>query len=921
MPTSEATQATRSLSISTPLGEDSLLLTRVRGREEISRLFEFELEMLSGDFDISAKKLVGHNVTFRMGTTEEKGRFFNGYVRRFAATTTTRTKKYRVYRAVVVPWLWFLTRTSDCRIFQNQTVPSILERIFLDLGFQDFDTSMLRGAYPERAYCVQYRETDFAFASRLMEEEGIFYFFRHENGKHTLVLADSPTAFGWCEEREIRYRSTDNSDLRDGRILDWQHGYEVRSGRWAHTDYNFTQPNLDLMSPEHTIQKLPGNGKFELYDYPGRYETLDDGKRLARIRMEEEESRYEMVASASTCRTLAPGGKFTLARCDAASENGRAMVITSLEHEAFEPAHYETTEWDGKHGEPIASYGNVFTCVPDTINFRSARITPKARVKGVQTAVVVGPPGEEIYPDKYGRVKVQFHWDREGNRDEKSSCWLRVSQVHAGQGWGEVDLPRVGEEVIVDFLEGDPDRPIITGRVYNASQTPPFALPGEKTRSSGKTNTYKGSGYNEMSKDDTPGAEQIRVNAQHNMDTNVNNNKTLAVAVDRTTDVGNDQTLTIEVDGSLEVGNDATITVGNDATYIVGNDIEISAGISITLKTGASMIHLNQAGVITINGNYVTSAAAANNCTIAPLSLVSGSNLLLQAGAYAFELGGIAHVKGDKEVAIDGSRIEITGDGRTLLKGNPLKLGEKGAPLAEAPKKEEKASGNAEAGAKAGTGSSGGGTGKNNNLGAPSNADAKGSTPVQQAKEPLSCEEQAKRRQGLLDELNNGNTSEGRKDEILDELYEMDRQCPGEDDVMPQKTAPPTDDDKKRQIEFLENQAKKTAAAADLASIMGDEVDAQRLEALADAERLDAARMKGPEELAKTAEAIAARRGTSAACESIFKFGAKAPIAKGVEKPVCGGISEIVEKCVEGELADGTVPDWMIPDMCKKTKK
>jgi type VI secretion system secreted protein VgrG len=669
------------MAISTPLGEDALLLVSFRGREGFSRLFEFKLDLLSDNKEIHPKNIVGCNVSFHIGKKHAHRRIFNGYVKEFTAGGPTRNNKHRKYGATVVPWLWFLTRTADCRIFQYKTAPEIIACIFHDLGFNDFDMTKLRGSYPQRTYCVQYRETDFNFVSRLMEEEGIFYFFRHENGKHVLILADSATAFDWCAEKQIRYRNLTSKNLHDSRVIDWEHRYEVRSGRWAHTDYNFTRPSLNLMAQEHTLLELPGNGKFEIYDYPGRYENIDEGKRLARIRMEEEEVRYETVSGSSTCRTLVPGGKFTLFDYNSETGNDRSMVITSIAHEAVESAFYETVSGEFEQSVKESSYLNEFTCIPESVQYRPPRVTPKARVKGVQTALVVGPPGEEIYPDQYGQVKVQFHWDREGKRDEHSSCWLRVSQVHAGNGWGEMDLPRVGEEVIVDFLDGDPDRPIITGRVYNAAQMPPFGLPGEKTRSSGKTNTYKGSGYNEMSNDDTPGAEQIRMNAQYNMDSNVNNNKTLAVAVDRSSDIGNDQTLTIAVDGTLEVGNDSAITVGNDATYVVGNNVEITAGVAITLKTGASTIHMNRGGVITISGTFVTSAAKANQCIIAPLTQIAGSNMLLQAGAACMDLGGVTHVKGG-ETSVSAATVHIDG-GEVLLQGGPLKLGEVGAPLSE----------------------------------------------------------------------------------------------------------------------------------------------------------------------------------------------------------------------------------------------
>ena len=668
-----ATQARRELAVFTPLGDDVLLLRRLEGHEEISRLFQYDLEMLSAQRAIDPRAIVGRNVTVLLARRGQRARHFNGFVSRFGAMA--HSVHGTTYRATVLPWLWFLTRTTDCRIFQNKTSPQIIEQIFHDQGFSDFELK-LKGQYAPREYCVQYRETDFAFVSRLMEEEGIFYFFRHENGKHVLVLADHKVAYFELADSAV--------ELRHGRQLErqltaWEHRHEFRPGRWAQTDYDFKKPRLNLMSQEETVVRLPGNQNYEMYDYPGCFEDRGRGRSLTRVRMEEEETPQEMVLGAGSYRSCTPGGTFTVRRhADDRAEEGREYVVASVEHRASVDGDYISGSGTGE-----TEYDNRFTCIPATTTFRPSRTTPRPTVGGPQTAVVVGPAGEQIYTDEFGRVKVQFHWDREGKRDENSSCWLRVSQVHAGKGWGEMDLPRVGEEVVVAFLEGDPDRPIIKGRVYNQGQMPPFGLPDAKARCSGKTQTYQGSGYNEMSMDDTAGKEQVRVNAQHNMDSNVNNCKTLAVGVDRSGDVGNNQDLSIAVDGTLEVGNDCEVTVGNDATYIVGNNIEITAGVAITLKCGASTIHMNCGGVITFSGQFITSAAAANQSITAPLTQVVGSSVLLQAGLVCMDLGGVVHVKGG-ETSVSAGTISIKG-GETLLQGAPLKLGEVGAPVIKIP--------------------------------------------------------------------------------------------------------------------------------------------------------------------------------------------------------------------------------------------
>jgi type VI secretion system secreted protein VgrG len=710
-----ATQSRRELAVFTPLGDDAMLLRSFRGHEELSRLFSFDLEMLSDREAIHAKRIVGRNVTFFSVGRQGKPRYFNGYVQCFAAGG--RSVHGTTYRATVVPWLWFLTRTSDCRIFQFKTTPQIVEQIFTDLGFSDFEWR-LKATYEPREYCVQYRETDFSFVSRLLEEEGIFYFFRHENGKHTLVLGDHNGAFHNDTHPQVAL-CLDRQQERQ--LTGWEHGGSFHCGRWAQDDYNFETPSVDLLCDAKTVAKVGDNVHYERYDYPGGFGGLARGRALTRVRMEEDEVGRDVVAGEGTYRSFRCGMKITVARHDVdPSEEGRTYVLTSVDHAASLDGEYVT---GGASGE--LDYANQFTCIPAEVAYRPARATPRPTVGGPQTAVVVGPPGEEIYTDQYGRVKVQFHWDREGRRNENSSCWLRMSHTHAGKGWGEIDLPRVGEEVIVAFLEGNPDRPIIKGRVYNAGQMPPFALPGAKTRCGGKTQTYMGSGYNEMSKDDTLGAEQIRTNAQHNMDSNVNNCRTLAVGVDRSADIGNNQSSTIAVDGTLEVGNDATVTVGNDATYVVGNNIVITAGVAITLQCGASTIHMNRGGVITISGVFVTSAAAANQSIVAPLTQVVGSTMLLQAGITCFDLGIVTHVKG-QETSVGAAKVHV-GRGEILLQGGPLKLGEVGAPMAKLPD-QPKVVGGSRLGGTGGGGGGGGGVGGASGTGGGGGSPASGTT-------------------------------------------------------------------------------------------------------------------------------------------------------------------------------------------------
>jgi len=492
------TQAERRLSLTTPLGPDALLLTAFSGREELSRPFAYQMELLSEKDAIKGEEIIGKSVTWSVLMPDDSKRFFNGIVRRFSYKGTD--DRLSRYRMEVVPWLWLLTRTTDCRIFQKKSVPDILALVFKDLGFTDF-TPKLRATYDPMDYCVQYRESDFDFASRLMEEEGIFYFFKHEDGKHTLVFADHKGAYEPAVEKEVDFSVSLSQPEAYDQLLSWEHRYEFRSGKVAQQSFNFEKPSSSLMAKTDTLLKVDAFKKFELYDYPGHYVEKGRGEDLAKVRMEAEEAAYDVVAGSSRCRSFSPGLKFTIRRHHCKAEEGKGYVLTSVEHRATEAGGYATG--GGEASE--LDYSNAFECIPDATVFRPARLTPKPLIHGTQTATVVGPSGEKIFVDKHGRVKVQFHWDREGKKDDNSSCWVRVSQPWGGAGWGGMFNPHVGQEVVVSFMEGDPDRPLITGRVYNAEQQPPLT-PGKKTKSA-----IRDHGGNEIIMEGDAGVQQVRI--------------------------------------------------------------------------------------------------------------------------------------------------------------------------------------------------------------------------------------------------------------------------------------------------------------------------------------------------------------------------------------------------------------------------
>ena len=607
------TQENRLIALDTPLGEDILLLQGFIGQEGMSRLFHFQLELLSEKPTIPFNQIVGQQVTIRIFLADGSPRYINGCVSRFAQTGSD--TRFTHYRAEVVPWLWFLTRTADCRIFQNMTVPDIILKIFRDLGFRDVKNA-LEGSFEPRDYCVQYRETDFNFVSRLMEQYGIFYFFEHEEDKHTLVLANSAAAHRPCPKQpQARYEYAAGELLDDDVITTWQMEQELRPGKYALTDYNFETPSTSLAANTASTVHVGGNGKFEIYDYPGEYLKKPQGEQLVKLRMEEEEVSHVVASGSSTCRAFLSGYSFDLEGHSCRDMN-TSYVLTEVQHVASVGDCYSGVDSGAQE-----SYTNHFSCMPRKVPYRPPRITPRPIVQGPQTAVVVGKKGEEIWTDKFGRVKVQFHWDREGKRDENSSCWMRVSHPWAGKGWGSVSIPRIGQEVIVDFLEGDPDQPIITGRVYNAETMPPYTLPAGGMVSGLKSNsTPGGGGYNEMSMNDTKGKEKITIHGQYDMGTTVEHDDTQTIHNNRTimVDGTHQETVTGAVTEKYDTTQATTvqgdITIKSTSGAIVisadASSIYIHAATSIQLHTGASKLWMASDGNISLEGVNVSISGA-----------------------------------------------------------------------------------------------------------------------------------------------------------------------------------------------------------------------------------------------------------------------------------------------------------------------
>jgi type VI secretion system secreted protein VgrG len=665
------TQTSRHIAISTPLGKDVLLLRGFTGSEGISQLFHFDLDLLSESDSIKFQDIVGKNVTLRIFDAKGDERYWNGFISRFSQGS--QDLRLIGYRAQMVPWLWFLTRTADCRIFQNKTVPDIIKKIFSDLKFQDFELR-LYGDFTPRDYCVQYRETDFNFVSRLMEEEGIYYYFNHRKEKHVLILANDPAAHEACPaQKTARYDLRAGATTDDDVLTAWHYQEEFRPGAWAQTDYNFETPSTSL------AVTVNGKNSYEIYEYPGEHRVRADGDKLARIRLQEQSVPAAVSQGSGSCRHFMSGFKFAL-EDHYRSDLNKPYLLTAVRHAASQADYV-----NGSAGVEL-NYQNSFECIPFSTPFRPPRVTPQPFVQGCQTAVVVGPGGEEIYTDKHGRVKVQFHWDREGKKNENSSCWVRVSHPWAGKGWGSISIPRIGQEVIVDFLEGDPDQPIIIGRVYNAEQTPPFGMPGGAMISGVKSNSTKGGGgNNEISLNDTKGNELINIHAQFDQQKKVERDERVDIGRDRTEHVTRDEKIAVDHDQAIAIGHDRSeevkhdehIKIGNDKRELVVRDRGLEVGRdkseSVTRNkaikvSGSHSEKISGAMVITV-GTTLTESVLINYA-----ETVGGAMELTVGGAIAISAGGALAetVGGAKTEAIGGLKTEAIGGNKDLTVGRDL---------------------------------------------------------------------------------------------------------------------------------------------------------------------------------------------------------------------------------------------------------
>ncbi len=640
------------------LAGNEMLVAKFTAEEGVSQLFEINLELVCEE-EVRFEDVIGQTALITLEGQDEE-RYFHGIVNMFMQTGTR--GRFFQYQACVVPSAWLLGLEQDCRIFQDKSVPQIVQQILEDAGItSDFFAFRLQGTYPNREYCVQYRQTDLDFISRLLEEEGIFYFFEHDDQKHVMVFGDGTVNYQPIQgEAQVVFNAGGAMVSEEEAVIGFNLSRRLRSGKYTLRDFNFLKPSLDLTSENSDSE----NTSMEMYDFPGKYAEGDQGRHRAQTRLEAAVMYKDLGQGKSVCPRLAAGFTFTLSGHGMDGFN-REYLLIRVRHSGAQP---QVLGEKSQTGEGT-SYLNTFSCVPSSVTVRPEAKTAKPVVEGVQTAIVVGPSGEEIYTDKNGRVKVQFHWDRLGQKDENSSCWIRVSQLWAGAGWGAMFIPRIGHEVIVDFIEGDPDRPIITGRVYHGANTPPYTLPDEKTKSTIKSDSSTGGGgSNELRFEDKKGSEEIYLHGQKDWNIAIDNNKTqnvgsnekLTVGNDREKQVNNNQKETIGNEKTINVASNHTETIGADQSITVGSKRDVTVGSNESLTVGAS--------------RSVTVGASQSHTVGADASMTCSTENLTVAGQRTISVGGVESktIGGMRTITSASETYTVAGQ-RTLTVGNETK--------------------------------------------------------------------------------------------------------------------------------------------------------------------------------------------------------------------------------------------------------
>ncbi len=666
-----------------------------RVTEELSKPFYVSLSLLSSDANITFDELIRKPALLSLyGQGTGPARLFHGVINE--ARYLGQGRRFARYQIDLVPQVWFLTQRQDCRIFQQATIPDIIGEVLDGAAVTDYRME-LTGTYASLDYILQYRETDSQFIQRLMAEHGIWYYFEHTSAAHTMVIVDSNDAISELVS------SSDNASYsgaiifhpEGGGVADREHIFSletvnrVRSGSVTYSDYNYEQPNI----PQQVSSSANDNSDLALFDYPGRYRDTSVGQSGSDYWLAEQLTDSTQIEASGNVMRLIPGYSLNIDEHPRTAIN-RDYTILAVTHSGQNPQVHE----EESSGLPT-TYDNHFVCMPRDVEFKAPRL-PAPVVDGPQTAVVVGPSGEEIYTDSMGRIKVQFHWDRYGASNEQSSCWVRVSQSMAATSWGAVYLPRIGHEVVVTFLEGDPDRPLVTGAVYNGLNLPPYTLPEHKTRTTIRTQTHKGEGYNELSFEDEADQEEIYIHAQRDMSTKVLNNRYrdigqdeyLKVGRNQTNEISGDQTETIEGNKTTKVTGtftetveqdvtqtynasvtetikaDNKVTIGENRTVTIGKNDALDIGESSNLTVGASRTQqISEDDTSTIGGNLTVSVTGdVAYKADGAVQMVSGQQIVLKSGSASLTMSS------DGTIALSGSAITIEGSDKVIVKGGSV---------------------------------------------------------------------------------------------------------------------------------------------------------------------------------------------------------------------------------------------------------
>lgn len=643
------------ITLKSPLG-DKLRFARMRAREELGRPYTFQMEAISRFPALDLRAMLGMAMSVKVTTPQGYVRHYHGIVCEVEQTgfEIIDDLRYAVYALTLVPKLWLLKQRRDCRIFKNKSVPQLVKLLLSEAGYTDVKLS-LSASYKAREYCVQYRESDFDFISRLMEQEGIYYYFTHTASTHTMVLADALGAHSanapfakipYCPPNQMGNRMKDS-------IVEWALARTVQSKRVRLDDYDYLKPRASLKVNEEPAEASGGAGLGELdvYDYPGEHDDLAQGRRYAQVRAEALNVPQAQYRGLTDACGLAVGALFKLKDFPLAEHN-QEYLVTEAETELVEVNYVSAPE---EQQEPFACR---FSALRSRQPFRTAQTTPRPKIAGLQTAVVHGKTPEDIAVDRYGRVEVDFFWSPPGKAKTDCSCPVRVASFWAGKRWGAVHIPRVGQEVVVSFLEGNPDRPLIIGSVYNAENMPPHTLPAQKTRSGVRSRSHPGGGpedYNEICFEDRKGKEELLLHAQRDM----------------RHEAENDHLVDTKRDETGEIGRNREWKIGRDDTLNVGRTLRIEAGNEIELVTGAARLVMKRSGEVTISGTRLSFDARVgfNVVAGAAVDIKSGAAFTVMSnGAVTVQSNAVATVRANATLLLQAS-------GPAILKGTPPIIG------------------------------------------------------------------------------------------------------------------------------------------------------------------------------------------------------------------------------------------------------